>query len=88
MKHLTQHRILMALGLLVIVGALFCITSCGPKKQKIDDTTVLPIKDKAELDKLLGLPILPEYTIDGYYTKTDAMCARGSFIFLLTGYRR
>jgi hypothetical protein len=46
-------------------------TSCGPKKHKIDDSTVLPFKDKAELDKLLDLPILPEYTIEEYYTKTD-----------------
>ena len=67
----TQNRILIALGLLVIAGTLICATSCGPKKYKIDDTTVLPFKDKAELDKLLDLPILPEYTIEEYYTITD-----------------
>ena len=58
-------------ALLVIAGALLFTTSCGEKKHKIDDSTVLPFKDKAELDKLLNLPILPEYTIEGYYTKTD-----------------
>ena len=67
----TQNRILIALGVLVIAGTLMCATSCGPKKYKIDDTTVLPFKDKAELDKLLDLPILPEYTIEEYYTTTD-----------------
>ncbi len=76
----TQHRILLALGLLVIAGSLLCTTSCGPKKQKINDTTVLPIKDKAELDKLLNLPILPEYTIDGYYTKTDFVYGDKQFV--------
>ena len=76
----TQHRILLALGLLVMVGSLLFTTSCGPKKQKIDDTTVLPIKDKAELDKLLNLPILPEYTIDGYYTKTDFVYGDEQFV--------
>ena len=67
----TQHRILVALALLVIAGALVFTTSCGPEKKKIDDSTVLPFKDKAELDSLINLPILPEYTIDEYYTKTD-----------------
>ena len=76
----TQHRILIALGLLVIVGALFSTTSCGPKKQKIDDSTILPFKDKAELDSLLNLPILPEYTIDGYYTKTDLVDGDERFV--------
>ena len=76
----TQHRILLALGLLVMVGSLLFTSSCSPKKQKIDDTTVLPIKDKAELDKLLDLPILPEYTIDGYYTKTDFITGDEQFV--------
>ena len=67
----TQHPILVALGLLVIAGALLFATSCGPEKHKIDDSTVLPFKDKAELDSLLDFPILPEYTIEEYYTKTD-----------------
>ena len=71
MKPTSQHNILLALGLLVIAGTLMFTTSCGPKKYKIDDSTVLPFKDKAELDKLLDLPILPEYTIEEYYTKTD-----------------
>lgn len=67
-----QNRIMIPLGLLVIAGALlFTTTSCGPKKHKIDDSTVLPFKDKAELDSLLDFPILPEYTIEEYYTKTD-----------------
>ena len=67
----TRHRILVALGLLVIAGALVFTTSCGPEKHKIDESTVLPFKDKAELDSLLNFPILPEYTIEEYYTKTD-----------------
>ena len=67
----TQNRILMALGLLVLAGALLFTTSCGEKKYKIDDTTVLPFKDKAELDTLLNLPILPDYTIEEYYTTID-----------------
>ena len=67
----TRHRILVALGLLAIAGSLLFTTSCGPKKHKIDDSTVLPFKDKAELDSLLDFPILPEYTIEEYYTKTD-----------------
>ena len=67
----TRHRILVALGLLAIAGSLLFTTSCGPEKHKIDDSTVLPFKDKAELDSLLDLPILPEYTIEEYYTKTD-----------------
>jgi hypothetical protein len=67
----TQNKTLIALGLLVIVGALLFTTSCGPKKHKIDESTVLPFKDKAELDKLLNFPLLPEYTIEEYYTKTD-----------------
>lgn len=67
-----QNRIMIALSLLVIAGALlFTTTSCGPKKHKIDGSTVLPFKDKAELDSLLDFPILPEYTIEEYYTKTD-----------------
>ena len=45
----TQKRILTVLGLLVMTGALVFTTSCGPKKHKIDDSTVLPFKDKAEL---------------------------------------
>ena len=67
----TKKCILTVLGLLFMAGALVFTTSCGPKKHKIDDSTVLPFKDKAELDKLLDLPILPEYTIEEYYTKTD-----------------
>ncbi len=67
----TKKSILMVFGLLVMAGALVFTTSCGPKKHKIDDSTVLPFKDKAELDKFLDLPILPEYTIEEYYTKTD-----------------
>ena len=65
------NRILIALGLLVIAGTLVFTTACGPEKQKIDDSTVLPFKDKAELDSLLDFPLLPEYTIEKYYTKTD-----------------
>lgn len=71
MKSLLQHRIVTAISLLVMAGALLFTTSCGPEKHKVDDTTVLPFKDKAELDKLLNLPILPDYTIEEYYTKTD-----------------
>ena len=67
----TQKRILTVLGLLVMTGALVFTTSCGPKKHKIDDSTVLPFKDKAELDSILDLPIMPEYTIEEYYTLTD-----------------
>ena len=67
----TQKRILTVLGLLVMTGALVFTTSCGPKKHKIDDSTVLPFKDKAELDSILDLPIMPEYTIEEYYTITD-----------------
>ena len=67
----TQKGILLALSLSLIVGALVFTTSCGPQKHKIDDTTVLPFKDKAELDSLLDFPLLPEYTIEEYYTKTD-----------------
>ena len=67
----TQKRILTVLGLLVMIGALVFTTSCGPKKHKIDDSTVLPFKDKAELDSILDLPIMPEYTIEEYYTMTD-----------------
>ena len=66
-----QKRILTVLGLLVMIGALVFTTSCGPKKHKIDDSTVLPFKDKAELDSILDLPIMPEYTIEEYYTLTD-----------------
>ena len=75
-----QKRILIALGLLVIAGTMVFTTSCGPEKHKIDDSTVLPFKDKAELDKLLGLPILPEYTIEKYYTKTDFLYGDELFI--------
>lgn len=67
----TQQSILMALGVLLIASAMVLTTACSPEKHKIDDSTVLPFKDKAELDKLLDLPILPEYTIEEYYTKTD-----------------
>ena len=77
----TQQRILTVLGLLVIVGALaITTTSCGPKKYKIDDSTVLPFKDKAELDKLLDFPIMPEYTIEEYYTKTDFVYGDERFV--------
>ncbi len=61
----------MVIGLLLVAGALLFTTACGPEKYKIDDTTVLPFKDKAELDRLLNLSILPDYTIEEYYTKTD-----------------
>ncbi len=73
-------RILMALGLLVMVGALVFTTSCGPEKHKIDDSTVLPFKDKAELDKLLDLSILPEYTIEEYYIKNDLVTGDEKFV--------
>ena len=76
----TQKRIVMALGLLLIVGAMVFTTSCGPKKHKIDDSIVLPFKDKAELDKLLDLPVLPEYTIDEYYTGKDAIYGVEKFV--------
>jgi len=76
----TQKKILLTLSLLVIAGVLLTATSCGPKKYKIDDSTVLPFKDKAELDKLLDLPILPEYTIEQYYTKTDFVYGDERFI--------
>ena len=78
----TPTRILTALGLLVIVGALaFTTVSCGkPKKHKVDDSTVLPFKDKAELDRLLDLPILPEYTIEEYYTPTDPVADDKRFV--------
>ena len=69
MKPTSQHRLLLAIGLLFIAGTLMFTTSCGPKKYKIDDSTVLPFKDKAELDKLLDLPILPEYTIEDIFTE-------------------
>ena len=76
-----QNRILITLGLLVIAGALlFTTTSCGPKKYKIDDSTVLPFKDKAELDSLLDFPLLPEYTIEEYYTKTDFIHGDEQFV--------
>ena len=80
MKSTSQHRFLLVLGLLFIAGTLMFTTSCGPKKYKIDDSTVLPFKDKAELDKLLDLPILPEYTIEEYYTKTDFIDGDERFI--------
>ena len=76
----TRNKILVTLSLLVIAGALVFTTSCGPKKYKIDDTTVLPFKDKAELDKLLDLPILPEYTIEDYYTKKDFLNGDEQFV--------
>ena len=76
----TQNRILLAIGLLVMVGSMVFTTSCGPKKQKIDASTVLPFKDKAELDKFLDLPILPEYTIEEYYTKTDFLYGDEQFV--------
>ena len=76
----TQNRILIALGLLVIAGTLVFTSSCGTKTHKIDDTTVLPFKNKAELDKLLDLPILPEYTIEEYYTKTDLFSGDEQFV--------
>ena len=76
----TKKSILMVFGLLVMAGALVFTTSCGPKKHKIDDSTVLPFKDKAELDKLLDLPILPEYTIEEYYTKTDFLNGDEQFV--------
>ena len=75
-----QKSILIALGLLVIVGASVLTTSCGAKMHKIDDSTVLPFKDKAELDSMLDLPILPEYTIEEYYTKTDFIDGDERFI--------
>lgn len=80
MKPTIQKRILIACSLLVMAGALLFTTSCGPGKHKIDDSTVLPFKDKAELDKLLNLPILPEYTIEEYYTKTDFIYKDERFI--------
>jgi len=70
----------MAFVMLLIAGALLGTSSCGPKKQKIDDTTVMPIKDKAELDMLLDLPILPDYSIEGYYTRTDLVNGDKRFI--------
>ena len=76
----TKKSILMVFGLLVMAGALVFTTSCGPKKHKIDDSTVLPFKDKAELDKFLDLPILPEYTIEEYYTKTDFLNGDEQFV--------
>lgn len=79
MKPATK-TILTALGMLAIAGALFFTTSCGPEKHKVDDSTVLPIKDKAELDRLLALPILPEYTIEEYYTKTDFVYGDECFV--------
>ena len=75
-----QKSILIALGLLVFVGASVLTTSCGAKMHKIDDSTVLPFKDKAELDSMLDLPILPEYTIEEYYTKTDFIDGDERFI--------
>lgn len=70
----------MAISLLVMAGTLLFSTACGPEKHKIDDTTVLPFKDKAELDKLLNLPILPDYTIEEYYTKTDFLYGDELFV--------
>ena len=75
-----KKTILIVLGLLVFVGASVFTTSCGEKKHKIDNNTVLPFKDKAELDKLLDLPILPEYTIEEYYTKTDFLYGDELFV--------
>ena len=76
----TKKCILTVLGLLIMAGAMVFTTSCGPKKHKIDDSTVLPFKDKAELDKFLNLPILPEYTIEEYYTKTDFLNGDEQFV--------
>ena len=76
----TKKCILTVLGLLIMAGAMVFTTSCGPKKHKIDDSTVLPFKDKAELDKFLDLPILPEYTIEEYYTKTDFLNGDEQFV--------
>ena len=67
-------------SLLVIAGALLFTTSCGPKKYKIDDSTVLPFKDKAELDSLLNFPLLPDYTIEEYYTMTDMVDGDERFV--------
>ncbi len=69
-----------AIGLLLVAGALLFTTSCGPEKHKIDDTTVLPFKDKAELDRLLNMPILPDYTIEEYYNKTDFVYGDKQFV--------
>ena len=80
MKQPTKKSILTVLSLLFLAGALVFTTSCGPKKHKIDDSTVLPFKDKAELDKFLDLPILPEYTIEEYYTKTDFIYGDEQFV--------
>lgn len=75
-----QHPFILALSLLLLAGTMLFSTACGPEKHKIDDTTVLPFKDKAELDNLLALPILPEYTIEEYYTKTDFVYGDERFI--------
>lgn len=80
MKPISQHRILLAFGLLIVAGSLVFTSSCGPKKHKIDNTTVLPFKDKAELDSLLDMSILPEYTIEEYYTKTDFINGDEQFV--------
>ena len=76
----TQKGILLALSLSLFVGALVFTTSCGPQKHKIDASTVLPFKDKAELDSLLDFPLLPEYTIEEYYTKTDFVHGDEQFV--------
>lgn len=77
----TPRRIIMALSLLVIAGTLaYATVSCGPKKEKIDDSTVLPFKDKAELDRFLDLPVLPDYTIEEYYTPTDPVDGDKRFV--------
>ncbi len=76
----TQNKIMAALGLLVIAGMLLTATSCGPEKHKIDDTTVPPFKDKADLDKLLNLSILPDYTIEEYYTRKDFATGDEQFV--------
>ena len=80
MKPTKKNLLLVALSLLVIVGTMVITTSCGPKKQKIDDTTVLPFKDKAELDRILNLPFLPEYSIEEYYTNTDIVSGDQQFV--------
>ena len=80
MKPTLLKKILIALSLLFMAGAVVLTTSCGQEKHKIDDSTVLPFKDKAELDKLLDLPILPEYTIEEYYTTIDPIDGDERFV--------
>ena len=80
MKPTLLKKILIALSLLFMAGAVVLTSSCGQEKHKIDDSTVLPFKDKAELDKLLDLPILPEYTIEEYYTTIDPIDGDERFV--------